>query len=278
MQDARSRPLAGRNTAVAKNPLPTQEPTPGSSRPERRRIWPTIRALLRTRIVAGLVTVIPIWITYEIVRFVFNFAFNTMKSATEPLARKLAEALQKSPDPRISWVLENYEDWIVPLLAVGLTLFLLYCLGLFGANVFGSRIIAAIEGVFERLPFIKTVYRSIKQIVLAIGGPQSMHFQRVVLVEFPGPGMKRVAFLTSVMTDQDTGRKIASIFIPYTPYLTTGYMQLVPLEDVCETNWTVEDAVKWVVSGGIVHPERLPFDKVHPVRWEPSKAASIENH
>jgi uncharacterized membrane protein len=253
---------------VAEELKTTPDPTPVPPPPEGRRFWPTIRALLRTRIAAGLVTVIPIWITYEIVRFVFNFAFNTMKSATEPLARRLATILQKSPDPRIAWVVENYENWIVPVLAVLLTLFLLYCLGLFGANVFGRRIIAAVDGLFERLPFIKTVYRSIKQIVVAIGGPRSMQFQRVVLVDFPMPGMKRIAFITSVMTDQDSGRKIASIFIPYTPYLTTGYMQLVPLEDVSETDWSVEDAIKWVVSGGIVHPPGLPFDKVHPVRLD----------
>lgn len=236
--------------------------------PQRKqRFWPAIRALLRTRIVAGLVTVIPLWITYEIVRFVFDFALNTMKSATEPLARRLAVAIQESsPNQQIAEIMEYYQRWIVPSLAVVLTLFLLYCLGLFGANVFGSRIISAIEGVFERLPFIKVVYRSIKQIVMAIGGPQAMQFQRVVLVEFPMPGMKRIAFVTSVMTDRDTGRKIASIFIPYTPYMTTGYMQLVPLEAVSETDWSVEDAVKWVVSGGIVHPPELPFDKVHPVR------------
>jgi uncharacterized membrane protein len=238
---------------------------PPSPRRPRRRFWAAIRAVLRTRIAAGLVTVIPIWITYEIVRFVFNFAFETMKSATEPLARKLALVLQQSPDPRISWLLQNHEKRIVPVLAILLTLFLLYLLGLLGANVVGSRIIAAVESVFERLPLIKTVYRSIKQIVIAIGGPQSMHFQRVVLIDFPAPGMKRVAFLTSVMTDRDTGRKIASIFIPYTPYLTTGYMQLVPLDDVSETNWTVEEAIKWVVSGGLAHPETLPFDRVHPV-------------
>jgi uncharacterized membrane protein len=243
-------------------PTPPASPATG-----KKRFWPAIRALLRTRIVAGLVTVIPLWITYEIVRFVFDFAFNTMKSATEPLAYKLAVALQEStPSPRIAEFMEYYQRWIVPSLAVLLTLFLLYCLGLFGANVFGSRIIASVEGVFERLPFIKIVYRSIKQIVMAIGGPQSMQFKRVVLVEFPMPGMKRIAFVTSVMIDRDTGRKIASIFIPYTPYMTTGYMQLVPLEDVSETDWSVEDAVKWVVSGGIVHPGKLPFDKVHPVR------------
>jgi uncharacterized membrane protein len=240
---------------------------PSSPGGRKRRFWPAIRALLRTRIVAGLVTVIPLWITYEIVRFVFDFAFNTMKSATEPLAQRLAEALREStPSPRIAELMQYYQLWIVPSLAILLTLFLLYCLGLFGANVFGSRIITAVEGFFERLPFIKVVYRSIKQIVMAIGGPQSMQFKRVVLVEFPMPGMKRIAFVTSVMIDEDTGRKIASIFIPYTPYMTTGYMQLVPLDAVSETDWSVEDAVKWVVSGGIVHPAKLPFDKVHPVR------------
>lgn len=266
---------------MAEELQPAQNPAPRPPRPQGRRLWPTVRALLRTRIVAGLVTVIPIWITYEIVRFVFNFAFHTMKSATEPLAIWLAQTLRESPNPRIAWVVSLLhppaatqpgvppeESWLVSILAILLTLFLLYCLGLFGANVFGSRIIAWVDGIFERVPLIKTVYRSIKQIVLAIGGPQSMQFKRVVLVDFPGPGMKRVAFISSVMTDQDTGRKIASIFIPYTPYLTTGYMALVPLEDVSETDWSVEDAVKWVVSGGIVHPATLPFDKLHPVRWD----------
>ena len=163
---------------------------------------------------------------------------------------------------------ERTLTWLVPFLAVLLTLFILYVLGLFTANVFGRRMIAGVERIFERLPLVKTIYKSIKQMVVAIGGFQGMHFQRVVLIDFPAPGYKRVAFLTSVMTDQDTGRRIASIFIPYTPYLTTGYMQLVPLEDVSETDWTVEQAVKWVMSGGLIHPDLLPFDRVHPVRWE----------
>ncbi|GMU24557.1 MAG: membrane protein [Phycisphaerae bacterium] len=243
--------------------------------PARRSLSGTLRALLRTRLVAGLVTVIPIWMTYEVVRFVFDFAVTTMRAATEPLARRIADLLQKSPDPRVSSFMEAYNNWIVPILAVLLTLFLLYCLGLLAANVFGRRLIGAVEHFFERLPLIKTVYKWIKQIVVAIGGFQSMAFQRVVLVEFPYPGMKRLAFLTSVMTDQDTGRKMASIFFPYTPYVTTGDMQIVPLDDVSETGWTVEQAVKWIMSGGIVHPELLPFDKPRPVLWEmPEPAAS----
>lgn len=240
------------------------------------RMWPAVRTLLRTRIVAGLLTVIPIWVTYLTARFVFEFAFNTMKSVTEPLAKRLTELAAKSPSPVLNWLLEYYNTWIVPILAVLLTLSLLYCLGLFTANVFGRRIIASVESVFERVPLVKTIYKSIKQIVVAIGGFQSMNFQRVVLIDFPAPGYKRVAFLTSVMTDQDTHRQIASIFIPYTPYLTTGYMQLVPLEMVSETDWTVEQAVKWIMSGGIIHPESLPFDQVHPVQWDDTDVIVVD--
>lgn len=248
--------------------MPSPPPMPGG----KSRFWFTFRTLLRTRIVAGLLTVLPIWLTYVLVRFIFDPAFNVMKSTTVPVATKLTELLRKSPNPLISWVLENYDPWIVPTVAVLLTLFLLYCLGLVSANVFGRRIIASIESVFERLPMIKTLYRSIKQITLAVGDFQSMHFQRVVLIEFPSPGMKRIAFLTSVITDAETQRPIATVFVPYTPYLVTGFMQLVPLDEVWETNWTVEQAVKWIMSGGIIHPSTLTFDQQRPIRWEDGAA------
>lgn len=250
--------------------LTPQQPQPV----ERQRFWFAIRNLLRTRIVAGLLTVLPIWLTYVLVRFIFDPAFNVMKSTTVPVATKLTELLKRSPNPLISWVLENYDPWIVPTVAILLTLFLLYCLGLFSANVFGRRIIDSIENGLGRLPMIKTVYRSIKQITVAVGDFQSMHFQRVVLIDFPSRGLKRIAFLTSVMTDADTGRRIATVFVPYTPYLVTGFMQLVPLDEVSETNWTVEQAVKWIMSGGIIHPSTLTFDRPPPVRWEEETPAA----
>ncbi len=300
-------------------PASTAEENQPAAPTTHRRLWPTVRAVLRTRVVAGLLLVVPIWVTWVVVKFVFD----AMRSATEPIAwwfaqrlqqgaapvslppdyklelqgkvvrdvvtelvkrssdtqlspadktlvveemvRKLNYALDQIPDASAGVLSQSTLTWLVPFLAVLLTLFMLYCLGLFTANVFGRRIISSVERVFGRLPLVKTVYKSIKQIVEAIGGFQSMHFQRVVLIEFPEPGYKRVAFLTSVMEDRDTGRKIASIFIPYTPYLTTGYMQLVPLENVSETNWTVEQAAKWVMSGGLLSPPTVPFDKLHPV-------------
>ena len=156
------------------------------------------------------------------------------------------------------------------MLAVLLTLSFLYLLGLFSANVFGGRFIRFLERQLERVPMVKTIYRSTKQIVSSIGGIDSKRFHRVVLVEVPRPGMKRIAFLTSVMSDSDSGRPLANVFIPYTPYLTTGYMQIVPLEEVSETNWTFEEAAKLVMSGGIISPPEIPFDRHHPVELAPA--------
>ena len=79
--------------------------------------------------------------------------------------------------------------------------------------------------------------------------------------------MKCIGFLTAVMKDMDTGRDMASIFISTTPNPTTGYMQIVPLDEVSETAWTVEEAVKLLMSGGVLSPPSVAFDKIHPVQW-----------
>lgn len=302
------------------NPSPLESPA-------RRRssVLSAMRALLRTRMVAGLLTVIPIWVTWVVASFVFD----SMKSATEPVAwwfanrvqqetktvplpqerklevqrelieqvvtdlvarstsaaeipddekrivvdeivRKMSYVIDEVPEAPAGLLNERYLVWIVPLLAVLFTLFLLYALGLLTASVFGRRMIMLVERLFQKVPLVKQVYGSTKQVVLTLGGGE-MHaakFKRVVLVEFPHPGMKCIAFLTAVMKDADTGRPMASIFIATTPNPTTGYMQIVPLQDVSETDWTVEDAVKLLMSGGILSPATVRFDKIHPVRWE----------
>lgn len=223
-----------------------------------------LSALLRTRIIAGLVTVVPIWVTYVIVRWIFDM----MRGATQPLADRVATAVLESTTILPATV-KDYVEWTVPLVAVLLTLFILYLLGLLTANVFGRRLIQFFEGIFTKLPLVKTIYSSTKQIVMTLGGAQPVHFQRVVLVEFPHPGMKCIAFLTSVMEDADTGRKMANVFISTTPNPTTGYMQIVPLERVSETSWTLEEAVKLLMSGGIVSPPKVHYDKIQPVQWPP---------
>jgi uncharacterized membrane protein len=226
-------------------------------------LWSALRALLRTRIFAGLATVIPLWVTWVVVKFLFD----TMRSATQPIIEHGIQWVARSTGSQPKDI-PAYVDWAVPVVAVLLTLFSLYLLGLLTANVLGRRVVLLLERLFERLPLVKTIYGSTKRIILTLaGGSDSMQFQKVVLVEFPRPGMKCIAFLTSVIEDADTGRKMATVFISTTPNPTTGYMQILPLEEVSETGWTVEEAVKVLMSGGILSPPKIPFDRVHPVSW-----------
>jgi len=238
----------------------------------RRRLWPGFRALLKTRIVAGLLTVVPICVTWVVVKFVFD----AMRFMTQPIAQSVAKSIVERNKAILPSKVETYVDWIVPVMAVLLTLFFLYLLGLLSANVVGRRLIHMIETLFAKLPLIKTIYRSTKQVVTTLGGGQSQHFQRVVLVESPRTGMKCIGFLTSVMTDSDTGRQMANVFIATTPNPAVGYMQIVPLEAVSETGWTVEEAIKLLMSGGILSPPTVPFDRIHPVRWVPEPAKPVQ--
>jgi len=304
------------------NLTPNSQETPPEKPKKKHRIWAAIGALTRTRIVTGLLIIIPILVTWKVAEFVFN----VMKSASEPIAwkiarelqegqqiapalplegklereiisealtrminenpdlsgdpqyqqaiidrmaRKMTHALQSIPDAPVGLIDETYLNWIVPAAAVLLTLFLLYFVGFFGASVFGRRIIRLIDGIFEKLPLIKVIYKATKQIVMTLGGSQQMNFQRVVLVKFPHPGMKCIGFLTAVMKDVDTGRDMASVFISTTPNPTTGYMQIMPLEDVSEVDWSVEEAVKLLMSGGILSPPTVIYDKIRPVKISP---------
>lgn len=309
---------------------PAQPDGAATPPPQRHKVWFALRTLLRTRIVAGLLTVVPIWVTWVVIKFVFD----TMRSATEPIAWWFAQRVQEGAQPvamadaeklamqaevvreavtrlvesdpqskmdptnkalivdeivrKLNYLLDQVPGasagvlsestliWLVPVLAVLLTLFLLYLLGLLTASVFGRRLIQLVERIFTRLPLVKTIYNSTKQIVTSLGGGQSMNFQRVVLVEFPHPGMKCIGFLTAVMDDMDSGRKMASVFISTTPNPTTGYMQIVPLQDVSDTGWTVEEAVKLLMSGGILSPTKVAFDKIHPVHWNAAAPAPSE--
>lgn len=226
----------------------------------RRAVWAALRRLLRTRIMAGVLTVLPIWVTYAVVKFVFN----TLRDASEPLARWVTEEYAKNPLSPVPAFLKPRLDWLVPVFAVLLTLSLLYMLGLFTANVFGRRVISGLERLVDRVPLVKTVYRSTKQVISTLAGQTGMTGAKVVLVEFPRPGMKCIGFLTSMIKDKDTGQDLCMVFIATTPNPTTGYMQIVPVEEVSEIDMSIEEAAKLLVSGGVLAPSEMMFHRINP--------------
>lgn len=137
-------------------------------------------------------------------------------------------------------------------------------LGLVGANLIGRRMLTKVEALLLRLPLVRTIYSSVKQVVDTFQGP-GRNFQRVVLMEYPRPGLWTLGLVATERADSlglAAGNKVLAVFVPTTRNPTSGFLVIVPPEDVIERDFSVEDAFKFIVSGGIVGK-----DLAAPERW-----------
>ena len=234
--------------------------------PRKSRLAATLKALLRTRITAGLLVVMPIWVTILLIRFVFHLMRDSSQWVV--LAALRTEWFQKhvwrlnldaGKTLDIDKFLQDHPalDWGIALLSVFLTFCTLYLIGLTTRNIVGRRIIDSVERLVDKVPLVKTVYRSSKQILATFAGEQSQEFQRAALIPFPQEKMRSVGFITAVFPDSITGEELATVFIPTTPNPTTGYLQVLRRKDLVELDWSVEDAVRTIMSAGILRPEFL---------------------
>ena len=131
--------------------------------------------------------------------------------------------------------------------------------GLFAANYVGKKLIGFGERIVVRIPLVRSIYLTVKQIVDAfMHGGKNMAFKRVVLIEYPRKGIYSIGFITAESNGEvqaKTKENVMSVFLPTTPNPTSGYLLFVPREDVVVLDMSVEDGLKLVVSGGIIAPE-----------------------
>lgn len=267
------------------------EPQSAPHSPQRKsRLAATLKALLRTRIMAGLLVVLPIYVTVWLLVVVFRLMRDASLWVVEaylrsPLGELMLDRWHANvPLPEgagtpisVATALQNLEErlgrvpsraefleilpetiqWVIAIISVLLTIILLYAVGLFAANLLGRRVINSFENILDKVPLVKTVYRSSKQVLAIFAGEQSREFQRTALVPFPQEKMRAVGFITSIFRDSVTGEELASVFIPTTPNPTTGYLQILKRKELVELDWSVEDAVRTIMSAGILRPEFL---------------------
>ena len=147
----------------------------------------------------------------------------------------------------------------VPGLGLVATLALIVVVGIFSVHFFGRAVFLTLEAWLSRLPLTKNIYPAVKQLAQFLFSEESRraNFRRVVLVQYPRLGAYSVAFVTSEVTTAATGvsRRLLTLLLPNPPSPFTGPIVLVPEEDVIPLELSVEDAVKLIVSGGIVVPE-----------------------
>jgi len=200
---------------------------------------------LRRILVAGVLVWVPVGITGFILRILINLADRTL-ALIPPQYRP-----------------EELVNFPIPGLGVVLSLLLLFATGLVAANVFGKRIIALWESVLRRIPLVRTIYTAAKSFLEMVLSGQHDSFSKVLLIEYPRRGVYCIAFQTSSTVGplaKHFDEKCVCVFVPTTPNPTSGFLVLAPESDLIEIDMSVEDAIKMVVSVGVVVPDpsKLP--------------------
>ena len=210
--------------------------------------------MIKTRryILAGLLAIIPLWITWLVLRFLFQLLVKAGAPAIQWLASKLPESLKGFLESPL------FTNFFSILLVVAV----LYGIGRLTTIVVGRRVLGFFEAVLARIPIVNVIYGAVKKLVTVLQEKPGGGLQRVVLIDFPSPEMKTVGLVTRVLTDTSTGRELAAVYVPTTPNPTSGYLEIVPLERVTSTDWTLDEAMAFIMSGGAVAPDTMNYD--HP--------------
>jgi uncharacterized membrane protein len=206
----------------------------------------TLRSLQRN-ILAGIITIGPLAITY----LIFKFLLDTLANAGLPVVKLFAAVFPEN------WL---NQPLLQSVLAITLTLVMLYVVGRVTSLVIGRQAFDLFEAVMERLPFVAKVYTSVRQLVDSMMAKKESS-QRVVLVDFPIAGQKSIGFLTRTMTDEVTGELLAAVLLPNAINPTSAFLQILPIERVTETSLTMEQAMSMIMTGGAVGPEIIRFTR-----------------
>lgn len=202
--------------------------------------------------ISGLVTIIPLGITW----WVLSFIFRQLVQAGLPLVNLLSRNISDEA-PGLARLL--LQPWFDNLLAASIVVIAIYLLGWAANRVLGAQFLHAVDRLIERLPLAKSIYGSVKKLVNVLQ-TKPENVDRVVLVDFPHRQMKAVGLVTRTLVDRNTGKQLAAVYVPTTPNPTNGYLELVPVEHLIATDWSMEEAMNFIVSGGAIAPDNIPYE------------------
>ena len=161
------------------------------------------------------------------------------------------------------------EGYRIPALGLIITLLIVLTVGWFTTNFFGKRLIQLGEKIVGKIPFVRRIYKGSKQVVQSIAHADTRAFRKVVLIEFPRRGMLAIGFVTGEArgeVQENTREDVLNVFVPTMPNPTSGFLVFAPPEELTEINMTIEDGVKYVVSGGIVTTESLKIIEAKDIK------------
>jgi uncharacterized membrane protein len=188
---------------------------------------------LRNKFLTGILTMIPLYVTYFLVKFIIQIAPDL------PILRK------------IPFLAES--EFLVSLLGFLAVIAFLFLLGIIVSNVIGKRLFSLFERLMEKVPLVNTIYLSSRQIIQTLALSGKGNFKKVVFIEYPRKGLWTLAFVTA-SSKSKKGVEYVHVFVPTTPNPTSGIVIFLKASDVRPSGMNVEEGLKALISGGIVAP------------------------
>ena len=189
---------------------------------------------LRSKLLTGIIALLPLYLTYIILKFFFE----TLNDISEPILNRL-----------------NIE---IPPLGIFLTLLLVLSIGIAVTNFLGRKFFEIGEKIVKKVPLVSSIYYSIKQILDTITNSSTDEFKGTVYIQYPRKGLWTMAFISGESISE-SGKTFFHLFVPTTPNPTSGFFLMIPKEDAIESNMSVEDGLKTIISGGLLAPKLNPL-------------------
>lgn len=215
-------------------------------------------------LIAGLLVWLPLGVTLAVIKFLVGLFDQSL----------LLLPYQYRPD-----VLLGVD---IPGFGVLLSLTLILVTGVVVANFLGSRLVAIWESLLSRIPLVRSIYHAVKQIAEAVLGSGEQTFQKAYLIQYPRAGLWTLAFQTGTSQGEaqiKTGmNNVVNLFVPTTPNPTSGFFIMASKNEVIELEISVDDALKMVISGGVIVPDAKTYQSMTPeVDLEANSTVGLES-
>ena len=194
----------------------------------------SINQTFRAKLFAGMATLLPLYLTFIVIRFLFE----SLEQISDPLLKQLGID--------------------IPGLGIILTILLIYVLGLIVTNFLGKKIFNIGESIVKKVPIVNIIYTTLKQITDTFTKGTTDAFEGAVYIEYPRNGLWTMAFISGDSKSKE-GIKYYHLFVPTTPNPTSGFFLMIPQSDAIPTGMTVEEGLKTIISGGLLAPNENPL-------------------
>ena len=215
-----------------------------------------IQHRIRNVFITGLLITLPIALTWFILQFLLK-NFDALSPVFTHMLIQLGAPIT--------------EGYRIPFLGLVVTLLIVLTVGWFTTNFFGKKLFELGELLIEKIPFVRRIYKGTKQVVSSIAEADTSTFRKVVLIEFPRRGLLAIGFVTGESrgeVQELTRENMLNVFVPTMPNPTSGFLIFSPPKELTEVSMTIEEGIKYVVSGGLVTPPVLKIIEAKGLKIE----------